>query len=99
MELGWMKPTAALVNTSRGPIVEETALIDALSTGAIRAAAVDVYDVEPLPADHPYRRIENLLTTPHVGYVTEESYRVFYGQMVESISAWATGTPIREIAS
>jgi len=98
-ELGWMKPTAVLVNTSRGPIVTEAALIAALTGGTIRAAAVDVYDVEPLPADHPYRRIENLLTTPHVGYVTEESYRVFYGQMVENIIAWAAGAPVREIAA
>lgn len=92
-----MKPSAVLVNTSRGPIVEEAALIDALSTGKIRAAAVDVYDQEPLPVDHPYRKIDNLLTTPHVGYVTEESYRTFYSQMVENIRAWAEGNPTRVI--
>ncbi|MDF1794209.1 MAG: D-2-hydroxyacid dehydrogenase family protein [Thalassobaculaceae bacterium] len=96
-EFGLMKPSAVLVNTSRGPIVEEAALIDALTTGKIRAAAVDVYDQEPLPADHPFRRIENLLTTPHVGYVTVESYRTFYSQMVENIRAWATGSPTRVI--
>jgi len=96
-EFALMKPSAVLVNTSRGPIVEETALIDALSNGRIRAAAVDVYDIEPLPADHPYRRLENLVTTPHTGYVTEESYRLFYGQMVENIQAWAEGRPIRVI--
>jgi phosphoglycerate dehydrogenase-like enzyme len=96
-EFGLMKPSAILVNTSRGPIVEEAALIEALTTGRIRAAAVDVYDKEPLPADHPYRGIDNLLTTPHVGYVTEESYRIFYTQMVENIRAWAGGSPLRVI--
>ena len=96
-EFALMKPSAVLVNTSRGPIVEEAALIDALSSGRIRAAAVDVYDIEPLPADHPYRRLETLVTTPHTGYVTEESYRLFYGQMVENIRAWADGRPIRVI--
>lgn len=96
-EFALMKPSAILVNTSRGPIVEEAALIDALTTGRIRAAAVDVYDQEPLPADHPYRRIDNLLTTPHVGYVTEESYRTFYSQMVENIQAWHDGSPTRVI--
>jgi phosphoglycerate dehydrogenase-like enzyme len=92
-----MKPSAVLVNTSRGPIVEQQALIDALTTGKIRAAAVDVYDQEPLPTDHPFRKIENLLTTPHVGYVTEESYRTFYSQMVENIQAWIDGSPKRVI--
>lgn len=96
-EFALMKSSAVLVNTSRGPIVEEAALIDALTTGKIRAAAVDVYDREPLPMDHPYRRIENLLTTPHVGYVTEESYRTFYSQMVENIQAWVDGAPTRVI--
>lgn len=96
-EFALMKPSAVLVNTSRGPIVEEAALIDALTTGKIRAAAVDVYDKEPLPKDHPYRGIGNLLTTPHVGYVTEESYRIFYAQMVENIRAWHAGSPTRVI--
>ncbi|MEQ8587076.1 MAG: D-2-hydroxyacid dehydrogenase family protein [Thalassobaculaceae bacterium] len=96
-EFALMKPSAVLVNTSRGPIVEEAALIDALTTGKIRAAAVDVYDKEPLPTDHPYRGIGNLLTTPHVGYVTEESYRIFYSQMVENILAWHAGSPTRVI--
>lgn len=96
-EFALMKPSAVLVNTSRGPIVEEAALIDALTTGKIRAAAVDVYDKEPLPKDHPYRGIGNLLTTPHVGYVTEESYRIFYSQMVENIRAWHAGSPTRVI--
>lgn len=96
-DFGRMKSSAILVNTSRGPIVEQQALIDALTTGKIRAAAVDVYDQEPLPTDHPFRKIENLLTTPHVGYVTEESYRTFYSQMVENIRAWADGSPTRVI--
>ncbi|MCR9072829.1 MAG: D-2-hydroxyacid dehydrogenase family protein [Alphaproteobacteria bacterium] len=92
-----MKPSAILVNTSRGAIVEQQALIDALTDGRIRAAAVDVYEQEPLPTDHPFRKIDNLLTTPHVGYVTEESYRTFYSQMVENIRAWIDGEPKRVI--
>ncbi len=94
-ELGLMKPSAILVNTSRGPIVDQAALIDALTSHKIRAAAVD--DQEPLPADHPFREIDNLVMTPHSGYVTEESYRLFYGQMVENIQAWSDGQPIRVI--
>jgi len=92
-----MKPSAILVNTSRVPIVEEAALIDALNSQRIRAVAVDVFDKEPLPADYPYRRIDTRLTTPHVGYVTEESYRTFYGQIVENIQAWHDGAPTRVI--
>jgi phosphoglycerate dehydrogenase-like enzyme len=97
-ELGLMKPTAYLVNTSRGPIVEERALIEALENGGIAGAALDVYDREPLPADHPLRRAPNTVLTPHVGYVTEATYRVFYEQTVEDIVAWLAGDPIRTIA-
>lgn len=96
-EFALMKPTARLVNTSRGPIVDEKALIDALSGNRIAGAAVDVFDEEPLPADHPLRKLDNLLMTPHMGYVTEETYRVFYGQMVENIRAWHEGKPVRVI--
>ena len=94
-ELGRMKPVAYLVNTSRGPIVQETALIEAMELGVIAGAGLDVYDIEPLPADHPYRRLPNVLLTPHIGYVTEVTYRTFFGEMVENIEAWLSGDPIR----
>lgn len=87
-EFALMKPTARLVNTSRGPIVVESALIDALATGRIAGAAVDVFDTEPLPPDHPYRRIDKLLATPHIGYVSRELYKRFYGDTVANILAW-----------
>ena len=93
--LAEMKPTALLVNTSRGPIVDEDALIDALKNNRIAGAAVDVFEPEPLPADHPIRTLDNILLTPHMGYVTEETYKLFYGEMVEDIKAWHAGEPIR----
>ena len=96
-EFGLMKPTAVLVNTSRGPIVDQTALIDVLKSGKIRGAAVDVYDHEPLPADSPLRDLDRLVMTPHTGYVSEDTYQLFYGQMVENIKAWHAGSPTREI--
>ncbi len=94
-ELGLMKPTAYLVNTSRGPIVDEPALIQALETGTIAGAGLDVFDVEPLPLDHPFRRLDNIFITPHIGYVTDETYRVFYGDALEDIQAFLKGEPIR----
>jgi phosphoglycerate dehydrogenase-like enzyme len=94
-ELRAMKPTAYLINTSRGPIVEEQALIAALRSGQIAGAALDVYDIEPLPPDHPLRTTPNTVLTPHLGYVTEAGYRLFYGQAVEDIAAFMAGTPIR----
>jgi phosphoglycerate dehydrogenase-like enzyme len=87
-ELAAMKPTARLINSSRGPIVDDTALIDALSQNRLAGAAVDVFDVEPLPADHPFRTLPNVLATPHIGYVTEEMYRTFYGDSVNNVVAW-----------
>lgn len=93
--LGLMKPGALLVNTSRGPLVDEVALVDALATGRIGGAALDVFDREPLPADHPFRTLPNVVATPHLGYVTEETYRIYYGDAVEDIAAWLAGAPIR----
>ncbi len=96
-ELALMKPTARLINTSRGPIVDEAALIEALQARRIAAAAIDVFDTEPLPADHPFRKLNNVLTTPHIGYVTEELYRTFYGDAAASIAAWLnTQSPTRQ---
>jgi len=87
-ELALMKPTARLINSSRGPIVDQAALIKALQARTIAGAAVDVYDTEPLPVDHPFRTLDNVLATPHIGYVTEELYRTFYGDAAASIAAW-----------
>ncbi len=96
-DLARMKSSAILVNTSRGPIVDEAALLDTLRARRIMAAAIDVFDTEPLPADHPIRGLDNVVLTPHIGYVTEDTYRLFYGQMVEAIKAWTAGSPIRTI--
>jgi phosphoglycerate dehydrogenase-like enzyme len=90
-----MKPSAYLINTSRGPIVDERALVAALEGHKIAGAALDVYDQEPLPANHPLRRLENAVLTPHLGYVTAENYRVFYGDAVENVRAFLAGNPIR----
>jgi phosphoglycerate dehydrogenase-like enzyme len=98
-ELALMKPTALLVNTSRGPIVDEDALHAALEAGTIGGAALDVYDEEPLPRDHPLRRAPRTVLTPHLGYVTEDNYRVFYEQTVEAIAAFLAGAPVRVITA
>jgi phosphoglycerate dehydrogenase-like enzyme len=87
-ELALMKPTSWLVNTSRGPIVDEAALIQALHARGIAGAAVDVFDTEPLPAEHPFRKLRNVLATPHIGYVTEDLYRTFYGDAAANIAKW-----------
>ncbi|MCD5995486.1 D-2-hydroxyacid dehydrogenase family protein [Pseudomonas sp. CDFA 602] len=96
--LGWMKPSAYLINSSRGPIIDEAALIATLQQGRIAGAALDVFDTEPLPADHPFRSLDNVLATPHIGYVTENNYRTFFSQMIEDIQAWHAGSPVRVFA-
>jgi phosphoglycerate dehydrogenase-like enzyme len=90
-DLARMKPTAYLVNTARGPIVDENALLEVLTDRKIAGAGIDVFSAEPLPVDHPFRRLDNLVLTPHLGYATQESLGIHYGQMVECIDAWTKG--------
>jgi len=98
-DISRMKPSAYLVNTARAPIVDEAALLQALREKRIAGAALDVFAVEPLPIDHPLRRLDNVVLTPHLGYVTEESFRAHYGQMVDCIAAWLGGAePPRRLA-
>lgn len=96
-DLARMKKSAVLINTSRGPIVDEAALIEALREERIAGAAIDVYDPEPIAANHPFRSLPNVVTTPHIGYVTNNTYRVFIEDVVEDIAAWLNGKPIRLI--
>ncbi|MCH2394045.1 D-2-hydroxyacid dehydrogenase family protein [Oceanibaculum sp.] len=96
-ELALMKPSAFLINTSRGEIVDQDALVAALKGGRIAGAGVDVYDKEPLPKGHVLFGAPNLLMTPHLGYVTEDNYRTFYSQTVEDIAAWLGGKPVRAL--
>jgi phosphoglycerate dehydrogenase-like enzyme len=94
-ELALMKPGAYLINTSRGPIVVEKDLIEALRAGRIAGAGIDVFDEEPPPADHPFRIMDNVTLTPHLGYVTHETLRAFYVDTLEAVVAFADGKPIR----
>jgi phosphoglycerate dehydrogenase-like enzyme len=96
-EIGLMKSTAILVNTSRGPIVDTSAVIDALKGGRLAYAGFDVYDKEPLPMDHPLRTAPNVILTPHIGYVTDENYRSSYPQIVENVVGFLDGKPVRVI--
>ena len=96
-ELGQMKKTGYLINTSRGPIVDEKALIAALQNKSIAGAGLDVFDVEPLPLDHPFRKMDNVVITPHLGYVSEQNYRKYFPDVVKDIRAWLDGKPVRVI--
>jgi phosphoglycerate dehydrogenase-like enzyme len=96
-EFARMKPTSYLVNTARGPIVDEAALLEALQQKKIAGAGVDVFAVEPLPVEHPFRKLDNIVLTPHLGYVTEDSFRNHYSQMVEGIDAWLKGEVLRKL--
>ena len=97
-ELAQMKPSALLVNSSRGPIVDERALVDALRRNVIAGAALDVFDVEPLPADHPLRTLPTAVLTPHLGYVADQLYRTFYQDAVEDIAQFLAGSPVRVLS-
>jgi phosphoglycerate dehydrogenase-like enzyme len=97
-DLARMKPTAYLVNTARGPIVDEAALLEALRERKIAGAGIDVFATEPLPVDHPLRKLDNLVLTPHLGYATVEGFRNHYEQMVEAIDGWFRGEPVRRLA-
>jgi phosphoglycerate dehydrogenase-like enzyme len=96
-DLARMKPSAYLVNTSRGPIVDEDALAAALAAGTIAGAGLDTFGTEPLPAGHPFRTLANVIATPHVGYVSERCYGIFWRDIVEDVAAWVAGSPIRPV--
>ena len=97
-ELALLRPGAVLVNTARGPLVDEAALIEALTARPDLVAALDVFDVEPLPLDHPFRRLPNVLASPHLGYVTQETYRAWHGEAVEAMEAFLAGAPLRVLS-
>jgi phosphoglycerate dehydrogenase-like enzyme len=97
-ELDLIGPQGYLVNTSRGPIVDEPALVDALRSGSIAGAGLDVFDVEPLPADHPLRSAPRTVLSPHLGYVSTDTYRTYFADAVEDIAAWVAGHPVRVLS-
>jgi phosphoglycerate dehydrogenase-like enzyme len=92
-----MKPTAYIINTARGPIIDEKALIVALDGHRIAGAGLDVFDVEPLPLDHPFRRMDNVVITPHLGYVSQQNYQHYFRDIVANIRAFIDGKPVRVI--
>jgi len=98
-ELGLMKPNALLINTSRGPIVEQEPLLDALRSKKIAGAGFDVYDTEPLPLDHPFRKLDNVVLTPHLGYVSQQNYRAYFNGVVEDIRGFLDGEPVRVLTA
>jgi phosphoglycerate dehydrogenase-like enzyme len=98
-DLALMKPTAYIVNTSRGPIIDETALIAALQSKQIAGAGLDVFDVEPLPLDHPFRKMDNVVITPHLGYVSQQNYERYYPDIVANIRGFIDGKPVRVISA
>jgi D-3-phosphoglycerate dehydrogenase len=98
-ELGLMKPTALLINTSRGPIIDEAPLLDVLRNRKIAGAGFDVYDIEPLPLDHPFRKLDNVVITPHLGYASQQNYRAYFKGVVEDIRGFLDGKPVRVVAS
>jgi phosphoglycerate dehydrogenase-like enzyme len=97
-ELALMKPTAFLINTSRGPIVDQAALLAALQQHKIAGAGLDVFDIEPLPLDHPFRKMDNVVITPHLGYVSEQNYRRYFGDAVDDICGFLDGKPVRVLS-
>ena len=97
-ELALMKPSAYIINTSRGPIIDEAALITALQDRTIAGAGLDVFSTEPLPRDHILRQLPNVVLTPHLGYVTQDGYKLFYGGTVDAIRAYLDGKPIKVIS-
>jgi len=94
-KLALMKPSAYLINTSRGPIIDEAAMLTALRENKIAGAGLDVFDVEPLPVDHPLRKMDNVVLTPHLGYVATQNYRAYFGGVVDDIRAFLDGKPVR----
>jgi D-3-phosphoglycerate dehydrogenase len=96
-DLGRMRETAYIINTSRGPIIDEPALLATLRAGGIAGAGLDVFDVEPLPIDHPFRSMDNVILTPHLGYVSQQNYAKYFPDIVEDIRGWLDGKPVRVV--